>query len=63
MRLTDENGYELDCVYVALTDSEPKQLHDFLEQLMAEKSFHAHVMDNRFWSDRDDERVERELAI
>lgn len=50
MRIADAEGNQLDQVYIALTDSEAKQLHDFLEQLMAEKSFHAHVMDDRFWS-------------
>jgi hypothetical protein len=30
---------------------------------MVEKSFHAHVMDDRFWSENDAERVEKELTI
>ena len=53
MRIADANGNALDRVYVALTDSEAKQLHDFLEQLMVEESFHAHVVDDRFWSDNE----------
>ncbi len=63
VRIADADGNQLDQVYIALTDSEAKQLHDFLEQLMVEKSFHAHVMDDRFWSDNDAERVEKELTI
>lgn len=63
MRIVDENGHELDRVYLALTDAEAKQLHDFLEQLMVEKSFHAHVMDDRFWSESDADRVEKELTV
>jgi hypothetical protein len=63
MRIADENGNQLDRVYIALTDSEAKQLRDFLEKLMVEKSFHAHVMDDRFWNENDSDRVEQELAV
>ena len=63
MRIADANGNALDRVYVALTDTEAKQLHDFLEQLMVEEAFHAHVVDDRFWSDNEAERVETELTI
>src|SRR5256885_16300797 len=41
MRLVDEQGNQLDRVYVALTDSEAEQLRDFLEQLVEEPGFHA----------------------
>jgi hypothetical protein len=52
VRIADEDGKPIEKVYLALTDSEAKQLHDFLEQLMdsAGKSFHAHVVDDRFGS-------------
>ncbi len=63
MRIVDENGRELDRVYIALTDSEAKELHDSLEQLMVETSFHGHVMDERFWSENDSDRVEKELTV
>jgi len=65
VRIADEHGQPLNAVYIALTDAEAKQLHDYLEQLMepAEKGFHAHVMDDRFWSENPAERVEREVTI
>ncbi|HEY8777923.1 MAG TPA: hypothetical protein VIM23_03165 [Gaiellaceae bacterium] len=65
MRIADEDGKPLDKVYLALTDSEAKQLHDFLEQLMdpPHASFHAHVLDDRFWLDDEAERVEKEVTI
>jgi hypothetical protein len=63
MRIEDDDRKQLDRVYIALTDSEAKQLHDFLEQLMVERPFHAHVMDDRFWSENEAERVERQLVI
>jgi hypothetical protein len=63
VRIADEHGNQLDRVYIALTDSEAKQLHDFLEQLMVEKPFHAHVMDDRFWTTNEAEHVEKEVVI
>jgi hypothetical protein len=65
VRIADGDGKPLDTVYLALTDAEAKQLHDFLEQLMepAEEGWHAHVMDDRFWAENDAERVEKEVTI
>jgi len=50
MRIVDEDGRELDRIYLALTASEAKELHDWLEQLIVDPSIHAHVMDERFWA-------------
>jgi hypothetical protein len=65
VRIADEDGKPLNAVYLALTDFEARQLHDFLEQLMepAEKGFHAHITDERFWVDSDAEQVEKEITI
>jgi hypothetical protein len=63
MRIEDEHGNELERVYLALTDAEAGELRDGLEQLLVEKPFHAHVMDERFWSENEADRVEREIVI
>jgi hypothetical protein len=34
MRIADEKGNPLDCVYLALTDAEAKELRDSLQQLV-----------------------------
>ena len=65
MRITDGNGRGLDRVYLALTDSEAKELRDGLDELVKarEKGCHVHVMDERFWSADERERVEREVSV
>lgn len=58
MRIADENGNPLDCVYLAPTDTEAKELRDYLNQLVTrEKGWHAHVYDERFLSADESERV------
>ncbi len=65
MRITDEKGNPLDRVYLALNDAEAKELRDHLEELVktSEKGWHAHVMDERFWSEDEGERVECEVTV
>jgi hypothetical protein len=48
-----------------LTDTEAKELRDYLNQLVttSEKGWHAHVYDERFLSADESERVEREVTV
>jgi hypothetical protein len=65
MRITGENGCDLDRVFLALTDAEAKELRDGLDELVKtrEKGWHVHVTDERFWSADEHERVEREVSV
>jgi hypothetical protein len=65
MRITDSQKNELDGVYLALTDAEARELRDGLNELLnaRENGWHAHVMDERFWSADESERVEREITV
>jgi len=62
VRIADANGNLLDPISIAPTDTEAKQLHDFLEQLVVEKAFHAHVRgDSEASAPRDDRRGMRRI--
>jgi hypothetical protein len=65
MRITDDNGRALHGVYLALTDPEARELRDHLEELLEtrEKGWHAHVMDERFYSTDEAERTECEVTV
>ena len=65
MRITDSKRNELDGVYLSLTDAEARELRDGLNELLntREEGWHAHVMDERFWSADESERIEREITV
>jgi hypothetical protein len=65
MRITDSHKKELGGVYLALTDAEARELRDGLDELLStrENGWHVHVMDERFWSADESERVEREITV
>ena len=60
-----EQLWGLDRVYLALTDSEAKELRDGVHGLVKtrEKSWHVHVVDERFCPADARECLEREVAV
>jgi hypothetical protein len=66
MRIHDARGEPLEKVFVALTQSEAKELRDALGELVetGEKGAHWHVMDETLWrAPGEGERVEREVEV
>jgi hypothetical protein len=55
----------VESVFIALTDAETNETANHLEALVEtrEKGWHAHVMDERFWSADKRERVEQEVTV
>jgi len=65
VRISDGESNRLSTIYIALTDSEARELRNGLNELLetVEPGWHIHIVDERFWATDAAERVENELTV